>query len=570
MHPERVPSQDEVLQIFRRAGLRSLTPLQERIIPAILRGKDVAADTEHGSGATTGSIFPLVVGLRAAGTAPRAVILVPSVEDVGKAARAHARFSRAVRDAPSFVPLGEIDDVRREQRRLEKGATIVAGTVERVIDHLRRGSLDISRLETAVVMLPEGEAREDFAKDIQFIFAKLASRPQTILLGRSLPPADSELMSLLHRPAVIGAEEPGQGEAETSREGSHAVFDTSGRDKAEVLARVLVGRRFSSAIVFHPPRADAERIARELRRFSLRVEVLPPAGRRRPASLSLRGMDALIVPLTGASLTGAEIEGLAPSAVVYFDLPSGGGKGVPRVHGSAAVITLADSGQEKEINRRQEAIGAAMRKEQIPSDEEMISGFIDRIIGRIKEEGRDDLAVMRSRIRRQVPFLLRSWFTASLLRAQFSGAAGVPPAPGRRAQGDRAGQERRGEASLPPVPKGQAGQGQAPRGRFGRSVEAPRQPKGERPAREGEFMQLFVSIGRNMKVFHQDLTDLFTGTLHLSAGEIGGVRVFDKYSFVDIAPGRAGEAIAKLSGVTLKGRTITVNYAKKKEEKKGR
>ena len=101
MHPERIPSQDEVLQIFRRAGLRSLTPLQERIIPAILRGKDVAADTEHGSGATTGSIFPLVVGLRAAGTAPRAVILVPSVEDVGKAARAHARCdSRAARSTP--------------------------------------------------------------------------------------------------------------------------------------------------------------------------------------------------------------------------------------------------------------------------------------------------------------------------------------------------------------------------------------------------------------------------------------------------------------------------------------
>jgi hypothetical protein len=65
------------------------------------------------------------------------------------------------------------------------------------------------------------------------------------------------------------------------------------------------------------------------------------------------------------------------------------------------------------------------------------------------------------------------------------------------------------------------------------------------------------------------LSALFTETLSLAPGDIGGVRVFEKYSFVDIAPARAEEAIAKLSGTELKGRTITVNYAKKKEEKEG-
>ena len=87
------------------------------------------------------------------------------------------------------------------------------------------------------------------------------------------------------------------------------------------------------------------------------------------------------------------------------------------------------------------------------------------------------------------------------------------------------------------------------------------------PRSEGEFTQLFVSIGRNRRVYARDLTALFTETLQLTAGEIGDVRVFEKYSFVDIVPSRAGEAITKLSGTDLKGRTITVNYAKKKEEK---
>ena len=65
------------------------------------------------------------------------------------------------------------------------------------------------------------------------------------------------------------------------------------------------------------------------------------------------------------------------------------------------------------------------------------------------------------------------------------------------------------------------------------------------------------------------MSALFTEKLALAAGDIGGVRVFEKYSFVDIVPTKAEEAIAKLSGTELKGRTITVNYAKKKEEKEG-
>jgi ATP-dependent RNA helicase DeaD len=102
-----------------------------------------------------------------------------------------------------------------------------------------------------------------------------------------------------------------------------------------------------------------------------------------------------------------------------------------------------------------------------------------------------------------------------------------------------------------------------------------RQNESQRPGkpvtgREGEFTQLFISIGRNRRVYARDLTELFTEKLQLHAGDIGGVRVFEKYSFVDIVPGKAGEAIARLSGSEVKGRTITVNYAKKKEEKEGK
>ena len=206
-----------------------------------------------------------------------------------------------------------------------------------------------------------------------------------------------------------------------------------------------------------------------------------------------------------------------------------------------------------------------------PNDDEVLAGAIDRMLQRVKDGDQVELARLRARIRRQVPLRLRSLFTAALLKAQLgSGQSQTPPIRQRPAGGAP-------QAATEVPPKGQ-------RGRFGRNTPAtavkparpsepprplraePRTPRGE-PRREGQFAQLFVSIGRNRRVYARDLTELFTAKLQLAPGEIGGVRVFDKYSFVDIVPARAEEAISKLTGTELKGRPITVNYAKKKEEK---
>jgi hypothetical protein len=206
----------------------------------------------------------------------------------------------------------------------------------------------------------------------------------------------------------------------------------------------------------------------------------------------------------------------------------------------------------------------------------VLAGAIDKFLSRMKEEDPSDLARLRNQIRRQVPLLARPFFMASLLKTLLPGGAipsraarGPVPETGRpsRTGASTAEAARAPRAGVPPeAPK-------APRGRFGRSIEA--SPAVGRPARGAEsartqFTQLFVSIGRNRRVYARDLTALFTESLQLAAGEIGDVRVFEKYSFVDIAPSRAGEAITKLSGSELKGRTITVNYAKKKEEKEER
>ena len=579
MHSAIVPSQDDVLQTVRRAGFQALTPLQSRLIPLFFKGRDVAVELTPGAGSTTGVVVPLMLGLRGAGPTPHAVVLAPGMEDVAKIGRAYARFARVVKDAPAFVPLGEIEDARREQRRLEKGSTVVAGTPLRVIDHVRRGGLGFADLSVFVMIEPPSEARADFVKDVQFIFEKFPHRPQLVLLSRSPLTEDNELLGLLHHPVLLTHEEK-TAAAPAQSPSEHMAFALGTMPRADALARIILGHRLAPVIVFHLPRTDAARIIETLRGYGLRAasgsssSAAAAAGRisaeLRSAVLALsrRSLDALFLPL-GAGNLSADFGELSPVTVVYYELPGVGFRGaIPSFVKQGRSLALVEQGRERDFTRLQEAIGMAFNTQEIPDDESVLTGAIDRVVQRMKEDDPSELAHLRSHIRRQVPLLQRPLFMAALLKAQLPSLAPVGRKPPVQAQARTPAHAQATEPVAIP-PRGQ-------RGRFGRNTpeavarpqrqpEGPRQPRPER--KPGEFAQLFVSIGRNRRVYARDLTQLFTEKLQLLEGDIGGVRVFEKYSFVDIVPGRAEDAIAKLTGTELKGRAITVNYAKKKEEK---
>ena len=574
MHPDTNQSQAEILQLLRKAGFPPPTIMQEKLAPLILKGRDVVVESGAGSDSTPSFVLPLILGLRGAGLAPHALLLMPTVQEVGKISQAVTRFTRAVRDIPAFVPLGEIEDARREQRRLEKGATIVAGTTERVIDHLRRGSLTVSDLATVVVQEPEGEARADFIKDVQFIFARLTGRHQTVLFSGLPPSQESELAALLHHPVVVSAALSAAPAPSTTAAAPVASGQSSGKenlafevpagDKVEALARVLLGRRIQSALVLCSQRADAQRMAQALRLRMLRAVAWPagpsgaaPGQRGRPSRGGGAPLAAGEVDVVIASSLPA---GFAPSYVVYLDVPAGGRS----VRWTSNVIALVYRGQDREISRLQEATGVTLKKGELPTDNEVVTGSIDRVLRNLKDDGeKEELVRLRSQIRRQVPLLQRPLFMAYLLksllppRSVLTPPRSVPTPPRQQQEAPTRAASAPGRETSP------APAARPVRGRFGRSVEVPRPPV---ESSQG-FTQLFVSIGRNRRVFARELAELFTEKLQLDAHELGSVRVFDKYSFVDINPARADEAITKLSGSEVKGRTITVNFAKKKEEK---
>ena len=257
-------------------------------------------------------------------------------------------------------------------------------------------------LQTLIVQEPEGETRADFVKDVQFIFAKITERPQVILFAHSPLNEENELFKLLHHPAVLdaGAPAPAAAEASTTllcRCRGHGAYGASGADHPG-LPRLLRHRALRAA--GRPAEDRGGAAAARASRAAPAARQRRRCGRPRSAAERRRALvsfaqgegDVLLAPLAAGALAAAEREELSPSHVIFFDLPAGGVRPAVGIGRGSTIVALADPGQEKELSKLQEAVGVAISRREIPSDEEVLTGAIDRVLKRMQDEDKGELA----------------------------------------------------------------------------------------------------------------------------------------------------------------------------------
>lgn len=160
-----------------------------------------------------------------------------------------------------------------------------------------------------------------------------------------------------------------------------------------------------------------------------------------------------------------------------------------------------------------------MNKPNYPArlDEDSLRASLQDILQKIHVEGNfDELDAFRKVFKKTVPLFMRSYVAAYLLRA--GGTTGG------------------------------------------------RAPLGPRKRPTGPMSTLFISIGKNRKVFPRDLVLMLSTTGQLDKGDVGDIKILDNYSFVEVSEAMATSAIQKLDGSTFRGKKLVVNFAKKKEE----
>jgi len=314
----------ELLAELTALGYEEPTPIQKAAAAPLLEGRDLLGQAATGTGKTAAFALPLLqrVGRQpVAPNKPLVLVLVPTRELAVQVSEAFHRYGRGL--GVGVAPIYGGQDFHRQIVALRRGAHVVIATPGRVLDHLRRGTIDLSAL--LAVVLDEADEMLDmgFAEDLELILEAAPEKRQTALFSATLPPriagiAERHLKDPVR--VLIPREAPKQGELPRVRQTAYIVPRAH---KITALGRVLDLESPELAIVFCRTRLEVDELAERLVGRGYAVEALHGGMGQHERDRVMKKARANAVDLlvaTDVAARGIDIEHL--THVVNFDVPS--------------------------------------------------------------------------------------------------------------------------------------------------------------------------------------------------------------------------------------------------------
>jgi ATP-dependent RNA helicase DbpA len=236
------------LQNLEQLGFAQMTPIQAASLPVTLAGKDLIAQASTGSGKTVAFGLPLIERLQSAGSpsAPvQAVILCPTRELADQVTMEIRRLARARQNVKVVTLCGGVA-LRGQTVSLEHGADIVVGTPGRILDHLERGSLSLSGVNTLVLDEADRMLDMGFFDDIAKVVRQCAKDRQTLLFSATYPEGIDKLAAqFMRQPQTI------QVEAQHSEHKIRQIFFEVGEhERLHAVSSILAHYRPERTLVF--------------------------------------------------------------------------------------------------------------------------------------------------------------------------------------------------------------------------------------------------------------------------------------------------------------------------------
>ncbi len=304
------------MKAIERMGFVEPTPVQVETIPLTMKGKDVIAQAQTGTGKTAAFGIPILESLTK-GVKPFALILVPTRElgsQVSDELKKLAFYMDDVRVLPVYGGKS-IDD---QIDAFRKGVDIVVGTPGRVIDHLHRGTLALNEIE--VLVLDEADRMLDmgFIEDIEYIVTKVKKQRQTMLFSATIPEAIKEIAArhMVEPETIMIGEE--QIVLPTTKQ---VYFNIERKNKIWALCRVLDAYK-PKAIVFVQTKVMVDILSKRLDSYGYRVGELHgdlTQARREKVLKEFREGKTAVLIATDVAARGLDIEGV--THVINYDIP---------------------------------------------------------------------------------------------------------------------------------------------------------------------------------------------------------------------------------------------------------
>ncbi len=576
-----------ILKALDDAGYESPTPIQSSIIPHVLAGSDVVGQAQTGTGKTAAFALPLLSRLDLKKKKPQVLVLTPTRELAIQVAEAFHSYAAHM---PGFhvLPIYGGQDYKIQLRQLERGAHVVVGTPGRVMDHIRRETLNLSEIDCLVLDEADEMLRMGFIDDVEWILEQTPDNRQIALFSATMPISIRRIaQKYLNNPQEITI----KGKTSTAQNIRQRFLVTSGFHKLDSLTRVLEAESFEGMLIFVRTKNQTLELAEKLAARGFSVAPLNgdiPQNQRQRTVEQLKSGKLDILVATDVAARGLDVERV--SHVLNYDIPYDTESYIHRIGRtgragrSGEAILFVTTRERQMVGTIERATRQKIEMMKLPSTEAINDKRIMEFKQRITETLTADNLDFYQRLieeyvgEHEVPTDMVAAALACLAQGDKPLLLKDQPAPSPVPFDRSAARPGRGgrtfERSERPFTRERKEEPREFREarefkeyREPRKFTESRPPRESRESREPRYasepdqgMERFrIEVGHNQGVKPGNIVGAIANEADLSSKHIGRISIFEDHSTVDLPTGIPSETIALLKKVRVADKQLRIS-----------
>lgn len=538
---------DPVLKALKEVGYETPSAIQAATIPSLLSGRDVLGVAQTGTGKTAAFALPILSRLDLAQKTPQALVLAPTRELALQVCEAFERYASNLRGV-HVLPVYGGQGYGTQLSALRRGVHVVVGTPGRIMDHLEKGTLDLSALKYLVLDEADEMLKMGFAEDVETILAETPVEKQIALFSATMPAQIRRISGkYLKDPEEITV----KNKTTTSVNTTQRYLMVSYPQKVDALTRILEVENFEGMIVFVRTKSETETLAEKLRArgytaAAISGDVAQAQRERTVEQLKSGKLDILVA--TDVAARGLDVERI--SHVVNYDIPIDTESYVHRIGRtgragrSGAAISFVTPRERRLLAAIEKATRQPLTEMRMPSVEDVnvtrLSRFDDAITAALADTER--LQRFRDIIGHYVEHhdVVESDVAAALaIVAQGDEPLLLSPDDPRFARREREERDSRPD----------------------RGDRGDRRERGERPERRqrpsnGNLASYRIEVGRRQRVEPRQIVGALANEGGLNRGDFGHIDIRPDFSIVELPADLPQDVLDRLADTRISGQLI--------------
>ncbi|MDD2800745.1 MAG: DEAD/DEAH box helicase [Methylobacter sp.] len=548
---------EPVLKALNDVGYETPSPIQAQTIPLILAGKDVLGQAQTGTGKTAAFALPILSRIDLNKKDPQVLVLAPTRELAIQVAEAFQRYAAHLKGF-HVLPIYGGQDYSTQLRQLKRGAHVVVGTPGRVMDHMRKGTLNLNGLGFLVLDEADEMLRMGFIDDVEWILEQIPEKRQICLFSATMPSVIRKIADeYLNEPEHVTIKVT-TASAENIRQRFWVV---SGVHKLDALTRILEAETFDGMIIFVRTKTATVELAEKLeaRGYSaaaINGDMSQALRERAINNLKNGKLDILIA--TDVAARGLDVDRI--THVVNYDIPYDTESYVHRIGRTGragrtgdAILFIAPR-ERKLLGNIERATKQKVEEMGLPSTEVINN----KRISRFKQNITDTLAAEELGFFTQLIEQYEQEHNVSSLE--------IAAALAKLVQGETPLLLQ----NLPKRPKDD-------RDRSERSERSDRPQREDRPQRDRKPKRSFgadiemevyrIEVGHNHGVKPGNIVGAIANETGIDGDHIARIRIQDDFSTIELPAGMPKELLQELKKVRVVGQQLNISRMEGKDER---